>query len=72
MENRGYSIYEVGILGGNDKGEIKFVLFYFLCSYYLLGDLCAKKKSFKKNIYYYYESIYHYDYISYSINRKNY
>ena len=27
MENRGYSIYEVGILGGNDKGEIKFILF---------------------------------------------
>ena len=27
MENRGYSIYEVGILGGNDKGGIKFILF---------------------------------------------
>ena len=27
MENRGYSIYEIGILGGNDKGEIKFILF---------------------------------------------
>ena len=25
MENRGYSIYEIGILGGNDKGEIKFI-----------------------------------------------
>ncbi len=27
MENKGYLIYEVGILGGNDKGEIKFILF---------------------------------------------
>ena len=27
MENRGYSIDEVGILGGNDKGKIKFILF---------------------------------------------
>ena len=27
MENREYSIYEVGILEGNDKGEIKFILF---------------------------------------------
>ena len=27
MENREYSICEVGILGGNDKGEIKFILF---------------------------------------------
>ena len=25
MENRGYSIYEIGIIGGNDKGEIKFI-----------------------------------------------
>ena len=31
MENRGYSIYEVGILGGNDKGEIKFILFLMFC-----------------------------------------
>ena len=36
MENRGYSIYEIGILGGNDKGEIKFILFLmFLYSKYL-------------------------------------
>ena len=34
MENRGYSIYEIGILGGNDKGEIKFIL--FLMFYYLI------------------------------------
>ena len=27
MENKGYLIYEVGNLGGNDKGEIKFILF---------------------------------------------
>ena len=27
MENKGYLICEVGILGGNDKGEIKFILF---------------------------------------------
>ena len=27
MENKGYLIYEVGIFGGNDKGEIKFILF---------------------------------------------
>ena len=28
MENRGYSIYEVGILGGNDKVKTNlFVLF---------------------------------------------
>ena len=32
MENRGYSIYEVGILGGNDKGEIKFILFLMFYS----------------------------------------
>ena len=31
MENRGYSIYEVGILGGNDKDEIKFILFLMFC-----------------------------------------
>ena len=27
MENKGYFICEVGILGGNDKGERKFILF---------------------------------------------
>ena len=27
MENKGYLIYEVGILEGNDNGEIKFILF---------------------------------------------
>ena len=30
MENKSYLIYEVGILGGNDKGEIKFILFLLL------------------------------------------
>ena len=33
MENRGYSIYEIGILGGNDKGEIKFILFLMFLRY---------------------------------------
>ena len=36
MENRGYSIYEVGILGGNDKGEIKFILFLMFDQKYFL------------------------------------
>ena len=31
MENKGYLICEVGILGGNDKGEIKFILFLMFC-----------------------------------------
>ena len=33
MENRGYSIYEVGILGGNDKVKTKFILFYLFKNY---------------------------------------
>ena len=37
MENRGYSIYEVGILEGNDKGEIKFILF-LMFTIIKLGD----------------------------------
>ena len=44
MENRGYSIYEVGILGGNDKGETKFILFYlFELLYKLYGYLDYKE-----------------------------
>ena len=37
MENRGYSINEVGILEGNDKGEIKFILF-LMFTIIKLGD----------------------------------
>ena len=33
MENRGYSIYEIGILGDNDKSEIKFILFLMFIDY---------------------------------------
>ena len=36
MENRGYSIYEIGILGGNDKGEIKFILFLMFFEFYII------------------------------------
>ena len=32
MENKGYLICEVGNLGGNDKGEIKFILFLMFLS----------------------------------------
>ena len=32
MENKGYLINEVGNLGGNDKGEIKFILFLMFSS----------------------------------------
>ena len=39
MENRGYSIYEVGILGGNDKGEIKFILFLMFCNYVIIENI---------------------------------
>ena len=38
MENRGYSINEVGILEGNDKGEIKFILFLMFCDRMILKE----------------------------------
>ena len=38
MENRGYSIYEIGILGGNDKGEIKFILFLMFYVIVIFGS----------------------------------
>ena len=37
MENKEYLIYEVGILEGNDKGEIKFILF-LMFTIIKLGD----------------------------------
>ena len=46
MENRGYSIYEVGILGGNDKGEIKFILFLMFDQKYFLE--IALENDYKK------------------------
>ena len=36
METKGYLIYEVGILGGNDKGEIKFILFLLFLVFAIL------------------------------------
>ena len=58
MENRGYSIYEVGILGGNDKVKTNlFVLFVLLkydtnklskrtkdrcCNFRLLEEKCKE------------------------------
>ncbi len=55
MENRGYSIYEIGILGGNDKCEIKFILFLMFCSkiavYYLRVENYDNFKSRSKEIF---------------------
>ena len=46
MENKGYLIYEVGILGGNDKGEIKFILFLMFDQKYFLE--IALENDYKK------------------------
>ncbi len=53
MENKGYLINEVGILGGNDKGEIKFILFLMFFEAMVEHDLKIYADSFEAKCYHY-------------------
>ena len=48
MENKGYLINEVGNLGGNDKGEIKFILFLMFLTNIIYYDTLKSKEAMCK------------------------